>query len=330
MEPIRHIKGFDQLKLVSDPRRMAILRLLMVEPTTLSQLGQILDETPARVRHHLKILEKAGMVELVSTRVVRGFVEKYYQARAQAYVLQEMLLPAYATNGTVAILGSHDLLLETLTRKLRQQFDLDIIIVPVGSLEGLIALRQGFTQIAGCHLLDAASGEYNIPYVKHILPDRHVSLITLAHREQGLLVSAGNPLHVHSLQDLGREGITLVNRNRGSGTRLWLDQQIETLGLNKSKLKGYTHEVRTHTAVAQAILAGEADTGIGLHAAASQSGLDFIPLFHERFDLVVTQEIIQNCKIQPFFEALQQPETRLLASDLTGYDTSHMGEQITL
>ncbi len=328
MDPIRHIQGFDQLKVVSDPRRMAILRLLMMEPSTLSQLGQILEETPARVRHHLKILEKAGLIELVSTRVVRGFVEKYYRARAQAYVLQEMVLPANATNGTVVILGSHDLFLESITRRLRQQHGLDMIVVPIGSLEGLIALRQGFTQIAGCHLLDAATGEYNLPYVQHILPDRHVCLMTLAHREQGLMVPAGNPYQIQTLQDLTREDITLVNRNRGSGTRLWFDQQIHSLGLNADQLKGFRHEVRTHTAVAQAILSGQANAGIGLHAAASQSGLDFIPLFYERFDLIFAQEILQNSKIQPFMDALLQTETRRLAEALAGYDTRHMGEQI--
>jgi putative molybdopterin biosynthesis protein len=330
MEAIRRIQDYEQLKILSDSRRLAILRLLMAEPMTLSKLGQVVGEHPARVRHHLKLLEGAGLVELVDTRVVRGFVEKYYRARARAFVFQEIILPVSTDRETVAVLGSHDLALEALARQLGQKksFLVELLILPVGSLEGLIALRQGASQLAGCHLLDAESGEYNLPYVRHIFPDRDVSLLTLAYREQGLMISPGNPQQIQGLQDLGRQDVTMVNRNRGSGTRLWLDHQLAQISLSPQEVRGYSREVRTHTAVAEAIRQGKADTGLGLLASARQHGLDFIPLFQERFDLAIPQEQIENQRLQPLLDYLQSAEFRHIVQGLEGYDTAHTGDQL--
>jgi len=331
MDSLRRIKEFEHLKILSDSRRLSILRLLMAEPATLSQLGLILGEHPARVRHHLKLLEKAGLVELVETRVVHGFVEKYYRARAHAFYFQDMILPDNPDRETIAIMGSHDLALEVLARQLGQlQHDpVDLLVLPVGSLEGLIALRQGTAQVAGCHLLDAESGEYNLPFIRHLFPDREISLITLAEREQGLIIASGNPKQIHSLMDLGREDITMINRNRGSGTRLWLDRQLAQLSLPPQTLRGYSREVRTHTAVAEAIHQGKADAGLGLRAAALQLKLDFIPLFQERFDLVFPQEQAQNHSLVPVFDFLYDAKFRKAVETLGGYQTTHMGDQIS-
>jgi putative molybdopterin biosynthesis protein len=331
MDYLRTIQDFEHLKILADPRRLAILRLLMVEPATLSQLGQILGEHPAQVRHHLKLLERAGLVELVGERVVRGFVEKYYQARARAFTLQQIVLPANAENGTLVILGSHDLALEALAAEMRQikPVALSVFTLPVGSLEGLIALRQGLAQIAGCHLLDAESGEYNLPYVRHLFPDREIALITLVHREQGLLVAPGNPRQVHHLDDLARHEVRFINRNRGSGTRLWLDHQLATISLPSPAVRGYEREVRTHTAVAEAISSGKADAGLGVEAAARKYGLGFIPLFQERFDLVIPREQVAEQRLRPLFDILSSLRFRSLIEELGGYQTDHTGDQLT-
>jgi putative molybdopterin biosynthesis protein len=257
-------------------------------------------------------------------------VEKYYRARARAFVFQEIILPVSTARETIAVLGSHDLALEVLARQLGQKksFLIDLLVLPVGSLEGLIALRQGASQLAGCHLLDADSGEYNLPYVRHIFPDREISLITLAYREQGLMVSPGNPQQIHGLQDLVREDVTMVNRNRGSGTRLWLDHQLAQVSLSPQALHGYNREVRTHTAVAEAVRQGKADAGLGLMASACQHGLDFIPLFQERFDLAIPQEQVENQRLRPLLDYLQSAEFRHLVQGLEGYDTAHTGDQL--
>lgn len=340
MEPLRRIQNLDHIKTLTDSRRMVILRLLMAEAMTLSQIGQITGDHPARVRHHLKQLERAGLVEMVETRIVRGFVEKYYLARARTYLLQELILPGHAgdivSSGSagisqqtaIVILGSHDLALEALGQYLgeREQDPIELLVVPVGSLEGLIALRQGYAQLAGCHLLDDQSGEYNSSFVRHLFPDREVVLITLTHRQQGLILATGNPKDIHNLADLARPDVTLVNRLRGSGTRLWLDRQLHSLSIPVEGLQGYNREVRTHTAVAEAVSQGRADVGVGLFAAAQQLKLDFIPLFEECFDLALLADQMEDEKLRPFLDFIQTGAFRRLVSSLDGYNPKHSGK----
>lgn len=331
MDYLFRIQDFEHIKILADARRLEILRLLMAESRTLSQLGQILDVHPAQVRHHLKQLEASGLVELVDTRVVRGFVEKYYRARAHAYFFQKMILPDNQERETFVILGSHDLALENLAGYFRQRKrnPIELLILPIGSLDGLIALRQGMAQAAGCHLLDPETGEYNLAYVRHLFPDSKITLITLAHREQGLIVAPGNPRQIHGLQDLAREDIQMVNRNKGSGTRLWLDQALERISLTPQELHGYDQEIQTHTGVAKAIHHGEAHVGLGLQAAAHQYGLDFIHLFEERFDLVLLDEQIQKRRSQPLFDHLQSAEFRQALESLGGYRTTKTGDHLS-
>ena len=333
MDNIRRVQDFKILKTLADARRLAILRLLMAEPATLSQLGLVLGEHPAKIRHHLKQLETAGLIEMVGTREVRGFVEKYYRARARAFLLQELILPADAEQNTVVIVGSHDLALEALAHHLNEQHAANasapnLLVLPTGSLEGLISLRQGAGHLAGSHLLDADTGEYNLPFVRHIFPDRPTTLITLVNREQGLILEAGNPHEIHDLEDLVNKNVLLVNRNRGSGTRLWLDRQIAQLKISPSSIRGYGRELRTHTAVAEVISQGRANAGIGLQAAAIQHGLDFIPLFQERFDLVIPQDMLKKPSLQPLLDFLQSARFRRLADSLSGYSTANSGNQL--
>jgi putative molybdopterin biosynthesis protein len=331
MDSIGYVKTFEQLKILSDPRRLSILRLLMASPATLSQLGEVLGEHPARVRHHLKQLERIGLIELTETRLVRGFVEKYYRATARAFIFNEIILPHTPApdKGPIVLLGSHDIALGLLKERLQNyKGSVEILALAVGSLEGLVALRQGTAQIAGCHLLDVDSGEYNLPYVRHFFPDKPMVLVTLAHREQGLLVLAGNPRHIHGLEALAREDVTMINRNPGSGTRLWLDKQLSRSGISYQQVRGYIQETRTHTGVAQAIAQGRADVGLGIQAAARSFGLDFIPLFQERYDLVIPGEQVESQRLQPFLNQLQSAEFRRTMDGLGGYETAHTGDRL--
>jgi putative molybdopterin biosynthesis protein len=331
MEPMYRIQNFEIIKILTDARRLEILQLLMDKPATLSQLGQVIGEHPAKIRHHLKQLENVGLIEMVDTRLVRGFVEKYYRAKARAFFFQEMILPKNTHMTSVPIAGSHDLALEELSHHLRQlgSHPIDLNILPIGSLDGLIALRQGNAYIAGCHLFDLESGEYNIPYVRHLLPDQAISLITLAHREQGLIIQKGNPKRIKSLQDLMRKDIRFINRNKGSGTRLWLDHQLIIHHLPMQEIRGYRYEVRTHTHIANAVYDGKADVGVGLLAAAQITGLDFIPLFHERFDLVLHNEQLKNKELAPMFDYINSAAFQKMTQRLGGYQTEHSGELIT-
>jgi putative molybdopterin biosynthesis protein len=302
----------------------------MSKPATLSQLGDQLGEHPARVRHHLKALEAAGLVELVETRLVRGFVEKYYQARARAFLLHDLILPDLLDREVVPVLGSHDMALDKLAVHLRDQEpgSVELMVLPVGSLEGLIALRQGAAQIAGCHLMDTTSGEFNLPHIRHLFPDRQVRIFTLAHRTQGLIVPQGNPKDIRAVDDLRRADIKFINRNPGSGTRIWLDIQLKKHDIPGSVVQGYTDHVRTHTHVARAVHLGDVDTGLAIEAAALSFDLNFIPLFQERFDLVISDESLGDRRLLPIFERLESAEFRREVDGLGGYDTAHTGDQI--
>lgn len=325
MSSLEHLHDFEQIKLLADPRRLKILRQLMAAPASLTQVGHAIGEHPAWVRHHLKQLEQAGLVEIVETRVTSGVVEKFYRAKAGGLLLQELILPETAGRPAVVFSGSHDLAVELLVSKLSK--NLDMLTLPVGSLDGLMTLRQGLCHISGAHLLDP-NGEYNIPFVRHIFPDRSMRIITLAHREQGLMTAPGNPKGIRSLADLARADVSFINRNPGSGTRLWLDQQLQTLGIPAENIRGYQITVSTHTKSAWAVFSGEADTAVGLRAAAHPLGLDFIPLFHERYDLIFPQE--QATLLSPLLNTMQTRPFRRGMEDLTGYETLHTGEQIPL
>lgn len=324
MQKVQTIQTFDQIKLLADSRRMDILRLLMASPATLTLLARTLKRSPAWIRHHLLALESAGLVEAAGMRKRGKVTEKFYRAKAGAFLLQEIILPK-SKKPSVVFSGSHDLALEEIAERLSKHVTL--LSLPVGSLNGLVNLRQGLCQIAGSHLLDE-SGEYNTPFIKHLFPDRDVELITLAHRTQGLMLAAGNPKEIKGVTDLSRPGVRFVNRNAGSGTRLWLDSQLQTLRIPSEKIRGYGHEVETHSEAASLIEAGNADASIGLQAAAHQHRLDFIPLFEERYDLVLPRG--QEKQLAPLFDYIQTREFRNTLNSLTGYNTTHSGEQILL
>ena len=325
MFPIQSLQSFEQLKLLADPRRLAILRQLMVGPASLTMLGKVLGEHPAWVRHHLKKLEAAGLVVLVETRVQSGVVEKFYRARASGFLVQELILPENPARPVIVFSGSHDLAVELLADQLSDY--LDILTLPVGSLDGLVTLRQNLCHLSGAHLLDPG-GEYNLPFIRHFFPDRAMQVVTLAHREQGLMTEAGNPKAIRSLADLGRADVTLINRNPGSGTRLWLDRQLQGQGIPTESIPGYGNAVSTHTECARLVQAGKADVAHGLRAAAHRFGLDFIPLFHERYDIVFSQE--RSSLLAPLLDTIQTRAFRRGVEALTGYETMHTGEQIPL
>jgi len=332
MEYQKRVKNFERIKLLSDSRRLAILRLLMNEPATLTQLGKALNEHPAHIRHHLKVLENAGFVELVEERIVSGFVEKFYSATAKAFILQEIILPVYSGMETIVLMGSHDLALELLAEEVydKSRQSVKMIVLPVGSLDGLIALRQGLAQIASCHLLDVDTGEFNLPFIRHLLPDKNIALVTMAHRQQGLIVKQGNPLGIKSLKDLPEKKAVFVNRNPGSGTRLWLDRQFDLHAINPQEIQGYENEVRTHTDLARLIAAGEADAGVGLQAVAIQQNLDFVPLFKERFDLVMEAAFIDSSVMAPVLEVLESSKFHEKIEKLGGYESLQTGVRFTL
>lgn len=324
MRKVAPIYSFDKIKLLADSRRMDILRLLMASPATLTHLARTMKQSPAWIRHHILALEYADLVEVDEIRKTGKVTEKFYRAKADGLFLQEIILPK-TKNPAVIFSGSHDIALEGIAEHLEKHVAL--LSLPVGSLDGLVNLRQGLCQITGSHLLDV-TGEYNTPFVRHLFPDRDVEIVTLAYRTQGLMLAEGNPKAIKRIGDLARPQVRFVNRNSGSGTRLWLDAELKRLKIPAEKIKGYEKVVNTHTEVARLIETGQADAALGLQAAAHQHGLDFIPLFEERYDFVLPRE--NKTFLSPLLDFLQTSAFRSSLTLLTGYSTAHSGEQITI
>lgn len=324
MKQVEPIRTFDQIKLLADSRRMDILRLLMDAPATLTQLARTLKRSPAWIRHHILTLESASLIEVSEVCRTGKVTEKFYRAKSGALLLQEIVLPK-SKKPAVIFSGSHDLALEEIAEHLNRHITL--LSLPVGSLDGLVNLRQGLCQVSGAHILDE-TGEYNTPTVRHIFPDRDVEVITLAHRTQGLILAAGNPKGIKKVSDIARANVKFINRNAGSGTRLWFDAELKKQSIDSTYINGYGRTVKTHSEAAALILQGKADVSIGLQAAAHQHELDFIPLFEERYDLILPRE--QEKNLNPLLDYIQTTDFRSSLIPLSGYNTQHSGEQIVL
>jgi putative molybdopterin biosynthesis protein len=228
---------------------------------------------------------------------------------------------------TIFATGSHDITLDLIAQFLHGR-NRRLTASNVGSIGGLVALSRNEAHLAGSHLLDPVSGEFNVSYVEQYLPDLPVLIIALVGRSQGLLVSKGNPKQIHSISDLTRAGITFVNRQRGAGTRVLLDYQLDQLGLSKDSVQGYQNQEFTHLAVGAAIASGRADCGIGIAAVTQSLELDFIPLFEERYDLVIPQEFASSSLMEPLFSLFDNNDFRRMVASLPGYDIAPMGQII--
>jgi len=250
---------------------------------------------------------------------------------AGSTVSVELLRGLDEISGTIVAIGSHDLVLDLAASALRAD-DAMVTLASsnVGSLGGLVALRDGLCHIAGSHLLDPATGEYTVPYVDKVFAGAapEVGIVRLVHREQGLLVARGNPLGIGGIQDLTMPGLRYVNRQRGAGTRVLLDHELGKLGIDPRAIDGYAREEPTHLAAAAAIAAGRADAGLGIMAAAKAFGLGFVPVTSEPYDLVIAPRAMDSPQLAPLWSLLRSDRFQLAVTGLGGYSTREMGRRI--
>ncbi len=248
---------------------------------------------------------------------------------AGAEVEVELLRDKNEIENTLVIIGSHDVSLDILGNLLRQMYPgRSLSSAHVGSLGGLLALRRGEAHLAGVHLLDEDSGEYNIAYVDKLLPGVPVVLINLVYREQGFMVPRGNPRSVRTFVDLARPNMRFINRQKGAGTRILLDYYLKKEGVDPEDIEGYDREEYTHMAVAAAVAGGSADVGLGIRAAANALKLDFVPITEERYDLVIPQAHWDTGHIQSLLGVLNDPGFRTAVESLGGYSTRATGQEV--
>jgi putative molybdopterin biosynthesis protein len=234
-------------------------------------------------------------------------------------------------DGTILAIGSHDISLDLLASRIRQvDPSLSLASANVGSMGGIMAVKQGQAHVAGTHLLDPETGDFNVPYILEHFSPAEVLLVHLGWREQGLMVLPGNPKGISGIEDLARPGVRFVNRQKGSGTRLLLDYELERKGMDPGSLTGYEREMFTHTAVAAAVAGGSADAALGVLAAAKALGLEFVPVARERYDLLVLESFSRTRGYEALLAVLRDPGYRSEVEALGGYDLSESGKLIPI
>ncbi|MDP1992675.1 MAG: molybdopterin biosynthesis protein [Syntrophales bacterium] len=242
----------------------------------------------------------------------------------------ELLGPREAMNDRLLVIGSHDLTIDLLNSLLKEKTGgrIHISSSNVGSLGGLLAVKRQTAHFAGSHLLDTATGDYNLSYIRRYLPDMPVALVTLVHRWQGFMTPKGNPKKIEDIGDLSRPDVVFVNRQSGSGTRILLDYELTKAGIPPERIFGYNNEEYTHMNVAMAVASGAADAGLGILTAAKALSLDFIPVTRERYDLVIPRAYLADEKIQLLIEIIRSDEFKEKALAMGGYEVHETGSLV--
>jgi putative molybdopterin biosynthesis protein len=233
---------------------------------------------------------------------------------------------------TIVCIGSHDNALDLLGNFLKKKHpSYSLSSAHVGSMGGLLALKRGEAHLAGTHLLDEQTGEYNLSYIEKILPGVPLVLVNLVHRTQGFILPKGNPKGIKGFPDLARKDVVFVNRQAGAGTRLLTDMYLKKFNIDPKDVTGYIHEEYTHMAIAAAVLSGAADTGVAVLSAAQALDLDFLPVAQERYDLAVLQRFYDSPMLQALLGIIRDDrEFRERLISLGGYDLSDMGRVVKI
>jgi len=212
-----------------------------------------------------------------------------------------------------------------LSKMVEKISGVEVVSAAASSKLALSWLKQGKVHIAGSHLEDPRTGEFNLPFLRREFPDDDLSVVTFARWEEGLVIASGNPKNVHKIEDLGRKNVRFVNREPGSGSRALLDKLLEKAGMDAQKIQGYDRIAYGHLAAAYCVVSNEADVCLATRSAAKAFNLDFVPLHSERYDLVMRRRTTDLPAAKAFLDVLQRSTLRRKLEVLAGYDTTHTG-----
>ncbi|MDL2226947.1 helix-turn-helix transcriptional regulator [Deltaproteobacteria bacterium OttesenSCG-928-M10] len=235
--------------------------------------------------------------------------------------------PAPPADTAPFIICGQDVMLDVLSNYLgRHPGGRPVLRAYIGSYNGLSALYRGEVQVATAHLWDGDTGDYNTPYVRRLLPGVPTVVIGLTRRVQGLYVARGNPLNISAWSDFTRPGLRMINREKGAGSRVLLDEHLRLLGFFGRRIIGYFNEAQSHHAVASAVGRGEADVAVGHQKAAEQvEEVDFIPLQKERYDLVIKKEDLDQPIIRALLDMVRSEKFKNEFKPMGGYDLTDIG-----
>ena len=250
-------------------------------------------------------------------------------ASSTAPALNKGLISQDPSDEGLVICGQ-DVVLDILTRYMEKQYPhVRFLRRYIGSIDGLLSLYRGLANVVAVHLWDSDTDEYNLPYVRRILPGHPTYIINLLFRIEGFYVAKGNPKNILTWSDLAKPSVRFVNREKGSGARVLLDEKLRILGISHKDIIGYEDEEMTHLAIASKIARTEADVGLGIEKVAMQvNDLDFIPLQKERYDLVIHKEDLDKPHFQALLSILNSSTFRNEVLGIGGYDISRMGQII--
>jgi putative molybdopterin biosynthesis protein len=237
-----------------------------------------------------------------------------------------LMRPARELERNLVAIGSHDPLMDELSDLMRRTWgDISMSSSHVGSMGGLMAVRRGEAHVAGTHLLDEKTGEYNTAFIRKHFPNGCVRLVECVKRTQGLMLRPGNPLNIKEFKDITKKGLRYINRQKGSGTRILCDYLCKKEGIGTDSIYGYEREEFTHTSVAALIAADSADAGLGIYSAAKLYGLDFLPICDEQYDLLIPDYAWDTTMVQRLLETLKSNSFRETLASLGGYTTENPG-----
>jgi putative molybdopterin biosynthesis protein len=241
-------------------------------------------------------------------------------------VVEVSTLPDRPPEASLVAVGC-DPAFAVVAEAVRSARGVDVLWLQRGSRAALEALAHGEAHVAGVHLRDPATGEFNGPWIQRLVPFP-CTVVRFAVWEQGILVGAGNPLGIRSVEDIARPTVRFLNREEGSGSRALLDESLASAGVPVGAVTGYRTGARSHMAVAEAIAAGLADAGVGVRAAAGAWGIDHLGLGQERYDLVVPDHFLDIPPVRSLLDVLRRPGLRAQVEALGGYDAAGIGEPL--
>jgi putative molybdopterin biosynthesis protein len=268
----------------------------------------------------------AGVITSLSRANVLLTIPRFSEgARAGTRIEARALRPLAQIERTLLAVGSHDVALDLLAGRLAAA-DVELVSAHVGSIAGLVALRERSAHLAGTHVLDPGTSTYNDVAVRRYGPREPVALVRLAEREQGLIAARGNPLGIVSLADVARTRARYVNRQADAGTRILLDALLARAGIAPESIAGYERTEFSHLAVAQLVANGNADVGLAIRAAARAFGLDFVSVAWEPYDLALPVRLLDEPRIARLIAILREPAFRGEVEALGGYDCANAGD----